>query len=247
MSLGANNLTIGGNNLDTTFSGTIKENGGVSGTGGSLTKLGTGMITITGAGIYTGDTIIDGGMLAIANAGSLANGAAAIGFNAGFTGAATIDGFGTHWTNNGQLSVGSHGYGMLMVSGGAAISTTVGVIAGFPGSTGDATVAGAGSQWTSGGNLFVGSGGVGTLTISNGGSVSASGLIIVGAQGAITGNGTIIGNVQNGGLVAPGTLSGRSGSMETSRRHWRARWHSNWAELPAASTTIRCQSVVWQR
>jgi hypothetical protein len=46
VSLGANNLTIGSNNLSTKFSGAI---GGV---GGSLTKIGTGMLDLTGANTY---------------------------------------------------------------------------------------------------------------------------------------------------------------------------------------------------
>ena len=40
--LGANNLAVGGNNLSTTFSGHIQDGGLFGGTGGSLTKTGTG-------------------------------------------------------------------------------------------------------------------------------------------------------------------------------------------------------------
>jgi hypothetical protein len=50
--LGGKNLTVGGNNLSTTFSGRIQ------GTGGSLTKVGIGTLDLTGANTYTGDTII---------------------------------------------------------------------------------------------------------------------------------------------------------------------------------------------
>ncbi len=42
--LGANNLTMGSNNLSTTFSGVIQDGGQNSGTGGSLTKIGTGTL-----------------------------------------------------------------------------------------------------------------------------------------------------------------------------------------------------------
>jgi VPDSG-CTERM motif len=53
--LGANNLTIGSNNLSTTFAGVIQDGGynGNGGTGGSLTKIGSGRLTLSGANTYT--------------------------------------------------------------------------------------------------------------------------------------------------------------------------------------------------
>ena len=63
--LGANNLTVGSNNLTTTFSGMIQDGGVKGGTGGSLTKIGTGTLDLNGANTYTGDTHIDGGVLKV--------------------------------------------------------------------------------------------------------------------------------------------------------------------------------------
>jgi len=57
--LGANNLTIGGNNLGTTFSGVIQ------GAAGSLTKIGTGTLDLTGANTYTGNTNVNRGALQV--------------------------------------------------------------------------------------------------------------------------------------------------------------------------------------
>ena len=52
--LGARNLTLGSNNLSTTFSGVIQDGGTAGGAGGSLTKIGSGKLTLSGANTYTG-------------------------------------------------------------------------------------------------------------------------------------------------------------------------------------------------
>jgi autotransporter-associated beta strand protein len=69
--LGSKNLTVGGNNLSTTFSGVIQDGGLFFGTGGSLTKTGTGTLTLSGINTYTGATTVDGGTLAVS--GSIAS------------------------------------------------------------------------------------------------------------------------------------------------------------------------------
>jgi outer membrane autotransporter protein len=63
--LGANNLTVGGNNASTTFSGVLQDGGPGGGTGGSLTKVGTGTLILPNANTYTGDTNINGGSLLV--------------------------------------------------------------------------------------------------------------------------------------------------------------------------------------
>ena len=60
VSLGANNLGIGSNNLDSTFGGVI--NGA-----GSLTKLGAGTLTLSNANTYSGGTTVTQGILSVGN------------------------------------------------------------------------------------------------------------------------------------------------------------------------------------
>ena len=67
--LGGFHIIVGTNNLSTTYSG-ILQDGGYTGddTGGSLTKIGTGALTLTGANTYTGGTVVNGGTLLVNNA-----------------------------------------------------------------------------------------------------------------------------------------------------------------------------------
>ncbi len=79
------NLTIGSNNLSTTFSGTIQDNGG-----GSLTKLGNGRLTLTGPSTYTRHTSVQAGQLLISNLTGSGTGTGPVQVNGG-----TLGGSGT--------------------------------------------------------------------------------------------------------------------------------------------------------
>ena len=73
--LGSTTLRVGNNNVNTIFSGVIQEAGGMgTGTGGSLTKLGHGTLTLSGANTYTGGTVVRAGSLIAGNSVGSATG-----------------------------------------------------------------------------------------------------------------------------------------------------------------------------
>jgi outer membrane autotransporter protein len=155
--LGPNNLTVGSNNLSTLFSGVIQDGG----TGGSLTKVGTGTLTLTGLNTYTGATTVNGGTLAAVLPSRTALTVA--------TGA-TFD------LNNFAQSIGSLAGAGSVTLGTAALTTGnnntstdfSGVISGL----GGLTKVGTGTQTLSGDNTYSGGTTIstGTLQLGNGGT-----------------------------------------------------------------------------
>ncbi len=107
--LGSNELTVGSSNITdfgTTYYGTIQ------GSGGSLVKVGTGLLTLSGANTYTGGTFVNAGELRVVGAGGSPTGTGPIQVNGGtlsgkalMTGAITVgkgDGAGAVFAPGGQ-------------------------------------------------------------------------------------------------------------------------------------------------
>jgi autotransporter-associated beta strand protein len=140
--LGARNLTVGSNNLSTTFSGMLKDGGEGGGSGGSLTKIGSASLALTNASTYTGATVVNAGRLLVNNATGSGTG----------SGAAAV-------FNNGSVLGGSG------VIGGAVTVNADTILVG-----GDATTAS--GALTIAGNVTLNSGSIIALVLGNAGAHS---------------------------------------------------------------------------
>lgn len=122
-------LTVGDNDQSGIFGGLIADGAGVI----ALRKIGNGVQTLTGPNTYSGETIVDGGTLALSGAGSISastrvvvNAGAALdvsGVTAGFTLPGTTE------INGGTLIVrntGSPGVGTLVMNNARLRAITVG-------------------------------------------------------------------------------------------------------------------------
>jgi autotransporter-associated beta strand protein len=97
--LAGHTLSVGNNNLSTTFAGIIQESGG-------LTKSGTGTLTLTGANTYSGPTTVTVGTLRVNNSTGSGTGSGPVKIQAGAVGGTgTISGPVTIGTGSGPGAV----------------------------------------------------------------------------------------------------------------------------------------------
>ncbi|MBK5961342.1 hypothetical protein CCR97_24510 [Rhodoplanes elegans] len=119
--VGGKTLTVGSNDLSTTFSGVIQNLGTKPGSGtlaGGLTKIGAGTLTLTGTNTYTGATLVAGGTLIV-------NGAIATSSGLTVDAGATVGGTGTLPSTviAGTLSPGNS-IGTVTVAGNLTFTST---------------------------------------------------------------------------------------------------------------------------
>ena len=172
-------LTIGGNNSSTIFAGTISDQSALaSGAVGSLIKVGSGMLTLSGSNTYQGGTTLVGGELVMKSDASIGGPSTALSFNGGILQVA-----GTSLAN-----LDSHTVNWSSFNGGFDVATPVFTVSEMIGGTGSLTKLGAGLLILSGSNSF-------------------SGPTTIGAAGAPAGVGFPIGgvNAQAGGGIMVGS------------------------------------------
>ncbi|MDB6076214.1 MAG: sorting protein, partial [Verrucomicrobiaceae bacterium] len=110
--LGGATLTLGGNNTSTTFAGVIS--------GGGLTKIGSGIQTLSGANLFTGPTSINGGTLRIS--GSLANTPVTVGALGTLSGTGTLGGLVTLTGAGSAINLQDNSIGTLTFGAGLTLN-----------------------------------------------------------------------------------------------------------------------------
>jgi len=88
--LGGNILSVGSNNLRTTFSGVIQDGGHGGGTRGSLEKTGGSKLTLSNANTYSGGTTVSQGGLLIRNSSGSGTGTGPVNVKKGSLGGTGI-------------------------------------------------------------------------------------------------------------------------------------------------------------
>ncbi|MGE9009654.1 autotransporter domain-containing protein [Leptospira interrogans] len=131
---GGNTLVVGGNNLSTEVTGVIADDCGCFPGPGSLEKVGTGNLILSGINTYTGSTTVNGGILTIN--GSIVS-SSGVTVNAG----GTLGGNGTvsSTTVNGGTLAPGNSVGLLTVQGSLAFTAAASYLIEVSGATADRT------------------------------------------------------------------------------------------------------------
>jgi fibronectin-binding autotransporter adhesin len=182
-----------------TVADNIKNSTGTGGGAIGVTKLGTGILTLSGNSTYTGVTKINAGTVALGSANAV-----------GTTGNITFGGgalqFGANNTTDYSSRIKNSGSAVAIDTNGqsvslAAIEST---------NTGGLTKSGAGTLTLTGTQAYTGNTTVSTGTLLINGSTSSSSAVSVSSGAILGGNGTVGGAsiVLSGGTLSPGNSPG---------------------------------------
>lgn len=187
-------LATGNDNTPTTFSGIISGSGG-------LTKVGTGIFTLSGSNTYTGATTINGGELKMAMVNALSSSTAVIANSAWNLN--DFDQFIGSLSGSGSVALGGLLASTLTTGNDNTSTTFSGSISGG----GGLIKVGSGIFTLSGANTYMGTSLVNAGELSVTGSITGSG-VIVQSGASLGGTGTVNSNILVNGSIKPGNSIG---------------------------------------
>jgi outer membrane autotransporter protein len=188
VTLGSATLTTGNDNTSTTFSGTISG-------AGSLTKIGTGVLTLSGVNTYSGGTTL-AGTLSLANNQALGSGA--------LTTTGSVVDYANGVTIANPIIINSNTTQLQVTTGTA---TQAGVISQLNGPRPLEKI-GAGALILAAANTYTGPTTVSAGTLVVNGSIASS-AVTVNSGATLSGTGTVGGlTINSGGTFAPGNSPG---------------------------------------
>ena len=192
-------LTIGNNNQNSNISGIISDTSqAIANYGGSITKIGTGTLTLGGANTYSGGTTISAGTFVAANTSGSATGSADVNLNgATFASGATGSISGNLLVGSGTNTIAPGGIGTVGSLTLGGLSTTNTTTLAFDLGTGTGTI-------TNGDLLTLGSG---TISIANGTLLDFAGTYAGGTNDYRLIGGSISG-INVGDLILPSLPAG---------------------------------------
>ena len=199
--LGANQLTVGSDNLSTLVSGSIQDSLLGPAGDGSLIKVGSGTLTLSGSNTYTGSTTVTSGILALSGSGSISNSNTVIDNGTFDISGTSVGASIKSLAGKGAVTLGSQSLTLTNASG-----TFAGAISG----SGEVILA-AGAE-----KLTIANGYTGATTINSGGTLILSGAGSVATSNCVTDNGAFdLSATTSGALIS--TLSG-SGTVMLGRK-----------------------------